>query len=66
MMSIKYISSKNAELSIVGMLDLISFILLLVGAGLVRYGNNEITSILGGFVMAGAATILSLARYLGK
>ena len=35
-------------------------ILLLVGAGLVRYANSEIISLLGGFVMAGAVTILSL------
>ena len=55
--------NKLGKFDIIRALDLIAFVLLFVGAGLVRYGNDEIVAILGGFVMAGAATILSLARY---
>jgi len=58
--------NKKADFSIVGAFDIIAFILLIVGGGLVRYAPSEIISVLGGFVMAGAVTILSLSRYLGK
>lgn len=47
-------------------LDVIGFALLLLGAGLIRYTKDEVTSILGGFVLAGGVTLLSLTRLIGK
>lgn len=47
-------------------LDVIGFVLLLLGAGLIRYTKDEVTSILGGFVLAGGVTLLSLTRLIGK
>lgn len=47
-------------------LDIIGFALLFLGAGLIRYTKDEVTSILGGFVLAGGVTLLSLTRLIGK
>lgn len=47
-------------------LDVIGFAILFVGAGLVRYSTSEIISILGGFVLAGGVTLLTLARLIPK
>lgn len=47
-------------------LDIIGFFLLVVGAAMIRYARDEIISILGGFVMAGGVTLLSLTRLLGR
>ena len=47
-------------------LDVIGFFLLLVGAAMIRYAKDEIVSILGGFVMAGGVTLLSLTRLILK
>lgn len=47
-------------------LDIIGFFLLLVGVALIRYARDEIVSILGGFVMAGGITLLSLTRLIAK
>ena len=47
-------------------LDIIGFFLLLVGAGMIRYAKDELISILGGFVMAGGVTLLSITRLIAK
>lgn len=47
-------------------LDVIGFILLFVGAGLIRFSKDEVISILGGFVLAGGVTILSITRLIQK
>ncbi len=56
---------KKANILIVS-LDVIGFALLLLGAVLIRYAKDEITSILGGFVLAGGVTLLSLTRLISK
>jgi hypothetical protein len=47
-------------------LDLIGFTIILIGAGLIRYSLSEVISILGGFVMAGGVTLLTLTRIIPK
>ncbi len=47
-------------------LDVVGFTLVFLGAGLIRYARDEIISILGGFVMAGGVTLISLTRMIGK
>lgn len=47
-------------------LDIIGFCLLAVGAGLIRFAKDEVITILGGFVLAGGVTILSLTRLLNR
>ncbi len=55
---------KKANSKLLFALDVIGFILVLVGAGLVRYSRDEVTSILGGFVIAGGVTLLSITRLI--
>jgi hypothetical protein len=43
-------------------MDVIGFIIIFIGAGLIRYSKDEIISILGGFVLAGGVAILGLTR----
>lgn len=58
---------KHGKIStIIIAMDVIGFTLLFVGAGLIRYAKDEITSVLGGFVLAGAVTIISLTRLMYK
>ncbi|HLC71011.1 MAG TPA: hypothetical protein VJI32_03335 [Candidatus Nanoarchaeia archaeon] len=47
-------------------LDLLGFVLLLVGGGMIRYAKDEIISIFGGMVMAVGVGLLSLSRYILK
>ena len=47
-------------------LDVVAFALLFVGAALIRFSKVELTSIVGGFVLAGAVAILSITRYIQK
>lgn len=47
-------------------LDIIGFCLLIVGAGLLRFAKDEIIAVLGGFVLAGGVTVLSLTRLIHK
>ncbi len=47
-------------------LDIVGFVLIFVGAGLIRYSVNDINSILGGFVIAAGVTLLSLTRLIPK
>lgn len=59
--------SKKAEAkSLLIGLDIIGFVLLLVGAALIRFAKDEVLAIIGGFVLAGAVAILSLTRLLNK
>ena len=53
-----------ASRNLIVALDIIGFALILVGAGLVRYAKEEVTSILGGFVLAGGVTVLSITRLI--
>ena len=47
-------------------LDVIGFILILSGAGLIRFSKDEVISILGGFVLAGGVALLSITRLIQK
>ena len=47
-------------------LDILGFSLIFVGAALIRYSKDEVLSIIGGFVLAGGVTALTLTRFLGK
>ncbi len=59
--------SKKAEakLLIIAM-DIVAFALLLTGGALIRFSKDEVLSIIGGFVLAGAVAILSLTRLINK
>ncbi len=59
-----FMLNKRGVFDIVRAFDIVGFVFLLIGGGLARFGNNEIVSILGTFVMAGGATILGLSRYI--
>ena len=58
--------SKKGRISVILALDVIGFFVLLVGAGLVRYGRDEVIAILGGFVMACGVAVLSVSRLFQK
>ncbi|HLD15413.1 MAG TPA: hypothetical protein VJB94_02440 [Candidatus Nanoarchaeia archaeon] len=47
-------------------LDIIGFVLLFIGAALIRFAKDEVISITGGFVLAAAVTILTLTRVVTK
>jgi len=47
-------------------LDVLGFILLFIGAGIIRFAKDEVISILGGFVLAAAVAVLSITRAIGK
>ena len=47
-------------------MDIVGFVLLLTGGVLIGFAKDEVSSIIGGFVLAGAVTILSLTRLLNK
>lgn len=47
-------------------LDIIGFIILFIGAGLVRFAKDEIIAILGGFVIAAGVAVLSITRFISK
>jgi hypothetical protein len=47
-------------------LDVIGFLLVFVGAGLIRFAKDELISILGGFVLAGGVAVISLTRFINK
>jgi uncharacterized membrane protein len=58
--------NKGKANSLLISLDIIGFVLIFIGAALIRYTANDIYSILGGFVMAGGVTVLSLSRLIPK
>ena len=43
-------------------LDVIGFAFVFLGAALIRFSREEVTAILGGFVLAGGVTLLSITR----
>lgn len=47
-------------------LDVVGFALVFVGVGLIRFAKDEIIAVIGGFVLAGAVTILGLTRLIQK
>lgn len=47
-------------------LDVIGFAFVFLGSGLIRFAREEITSILGGFVLAGGVTLLTITRLVRK
>lgn len=55
---------KEGKFNAVVLLDVVGFALLFVGAALIRFSKDEIVSILGGFVLAGAVTVLTLTRLI--
>ncbi|MBI4448958.1 hypothetical protein HY641_02950 [Candidatus Woesearchaeota archaeon] len=57
---------KQDNLNFIIAMDIIGFALLFVGAGLIRYSKDEVISIIGGFVLAGAVTVLTLTRWLSQ
>lgn len=60
----KSLGNKGKLNSFILVLDIVGFVLVLVGAGLIRYAKEEIISILGGFVIAGGVTLLSITRLI--
>ena len=60
-------ANKKGKLNVLLLsLDIIGFAILLIGAALIRFSKDEITSIIGGFVLAGAVAILSITRLIKK
>ena len=47
-------------------LDVIGFTFVFLGAALIRFSQEEVTAILGGFVLAGGVTLLSITRLFQK
>ena len=47
-------------------LDVVGFAFIFLGAGLIRFSRDEVTGILGGFVLAGGVTLLSITRMVNK
>ena len=47
-------------------LDLIGFALIFTGTALIRFSSSDISSIIGGFVLAGDVAVLSPARVIPK
>jgi len=47
-------------------LDIVGFVLFFVGGALIRFSKDEITAIIGGFVVAGSVAILSITRLIQK
>jgi len=58
--------NKGKANSLLISLDIIGFVIIFIGAALIRYSSNEVYSILGGFVMAGGVAVLSLSRLIPK
>lgn len=58
---------KKASLGhlIVGM-GIVGFALIFTGGALIRLAKDEITAVIGGFVLAGGVTVLSLTRLIQK
>ena len=50
---------------IIGM-DVIGFALIFVGGALIRFSKEDISSIVGGFILAGGVAILSITRLISK
>ena len=60
-------ANKKGKLNVLLLsLDIIGFAILLIGAALIRFSKDEITSIIGGFVLVGAVAILSITRLIKK
>ena len=60
-------ANKKGKLNVLLLsLDIIGFAILLIGAALIRFSKDEITSIIGCFVLVGAVAILSITRLIKK
>ena len=46
--------------------DIVGFALVFAGAALIRYAKEETIAVIGGFVLAGGVTVLSLTRLIHK
>jgi len=57
-------SKKGTSLIIA--LDIVGFALVFIGAALIRYAKEEAIAVIGGFVLAGGVTVLSLTRLIHK
>ena len=57
-------SKKGTSLIIA--LDIVGFALVFIGAALSRYAKEEAIAVIGGFVLAGGVTVLSLTRLIHK
>ncbi|MEK6848566.1 MAG: hypothetical protein AABX65_02955 [Nanoarchaeota archaeon] len=62
----RILDNKKGASSIVMALDVIGFVLLVIGGALIRFSKDEVISILGGFVLAGGVTIISITRIIGR
>ena len=45
-------------------LDVVGFSLLFLGGALIRFSRDDVISAIGGFVLAGGVTILTLTRLI--
>lgn len=52
--------------SLIIALDIVGFALVFIGAALIRYAKEETIAVIGGFVLAGGVTVLSLTRLINK
>jgi len=52
--------------SLIIALDIVGFALVFTGAALIRYAKEETIAVIGGFVLAGGVTVLSLTRLIHK
>ncbi len=57
---------KKAQSKLLIGMDIVGFSLIFVGGALIRFSKDEITSVIGGFVLAGGVTVLSLTRLIRK
>ena len=61
----KAFNKKGINSLIIG-LDIVGFALIVVGGALIRYSKDEVLALIGGFVLAGGVTVLSITRLIGK
>ncbi len=57
---------KKAQSKLLIGMDIVGFSLIFAGGALIRFSKDEVISVIGGFVLAGGVTVLSLTRLIKK
>ena len=58
--------SKGKADALILSMDIIGFVMIGVGAWIVRFAKEEVLGVVGGFVMAGGVALLSITRLVRK
>lgn len=58
--------SKRGRLALLIALDIIGFGVSIAGLAMIRFSKEEVSSIVGGFVVAGGMAVLAITRFIGK